>query len=42
MIVDGEIQPDFAMDADQLRDYPFLKTLRYTSQYFYLPKSRKC
>ena len=23
MIVDGEIQPDFAMDADQLRDYPF-------------------
>ena len=25
MIVDGEIQPDFAMDADQLRDYPFSK-----------------
>jgi malate dehydrogenase (oxaloacetate-decarboxylating)(NADP+) len=25
MIVDGEIQPDFAMDADHLRDYPFSK-----------------
>ena len=25
MIVDGEIQPDFAMDANHLRDYPFSK-----------------
>ncbi len=25
MIVDGEIQPDFAMDADHLEDYPFSK-----------------
>ncbi len=25
MIVDGEIQPDFAMDAAHLRDYPFSK-----------------
>ncbi|QCX52794.1 NADP-dependent malic enzyme [Elizabethkingia sp. JS20170427COW] len=25
MIVDGEIQPDFAMDSDHLSDYPFSK-----------------
>jgi malate dehydrogenase (oxaloacetate-decarboxylating)(NADP+) len=25
MIVDGEIQPDFAMSADHLQDYPFSK-----------------
>lgn len=25
MVVDGEIQPDFAMNSDHLSDYPFSK-----------------
>ena len=31
MIVDGEIQPDFAMSADHLQDYPGALALPYPS-----------
>ncbi len=37
MIVDGEIQPDFAMDADHLSDYPFSKLGTTPANVFIFP-----
>lgn len=37
MIVDGEIQPDFAMDADHLSDYPFSKLGTKPANVFIFP-----
>jgi len=37
MIVDGEIQPDFAMDADHLSDYPFSKLGTTPANVFVFP-----
>lgn len=37
MIVDGEIQPDFAMDADHLSDYPFSKLGNTPANTFIFP-----
>ncbi len=37
MIVDGEIQPDFAMDADHLSDYPFSKLGTKPANVFVFP-----
>lgn len=37
MIVDGEIQPDFAMDADHLSDYPFSKLGTTPANVFLFP-----
>jgi len=37
MIVDGEIQPDFAMSADHLQDYPFSKLGKTPANTFIFP-----
>lgn len=37
MVVDGEIQPDFAMDADHLSDYPFSKLGTKPANVFIFP-----
>lgn len=37
MIVDGEIQPDFAMNADHLADYPFSKLGTTPANVFVFP-----
>jgi malate dehydrogenase (oxaloacetate-decarboxylating)(NADP+) len=37
MIVDGEIQPDFAMNADHLSDYPFSKLETTPANTFIFP-----
>lgn len=37
MIVDGEIQPDFAMDAEHLSDYPFSKLGKTPANVFVFP-----
>ena len=37
MIVDGEIQPDFAMNADHLADYPFSKLGNTPANIFVFP-----
>ncbi|MGZ5189282.1 MAG: phosphate acyltransferase, partial [Kaistella sp.] len=37
MIVDGEIQPDFAMNADHLSDYPFSKLGTTPANVFVFP-----
>lgn len=37
MIVDGEIQPDFAMNADHLSDYPFSKLGTVPANVFIFP-----
>ena len=37
MIVDGEIQPDFAMNADHLADYPFSKLGKVPANVFIFP-----
>ncbi len=37
MIVDGEIQPDFAMDAEHLSDYPFSKLGTTPANVFVFP-----
>jgi malate dehydrogenase (oxaloacetate-decarboxylating)(NADP+) len=37
MIVDGEIQPDFAMNADHLSDYPFSKLGEIPANTFIFP-----
>ena len=37
MIVDGEIQPDFAMNADHLQDYPFSKLGTTPANVFVFP-----
>lgn len=37
MIVDGEIQPDFAMSAEQLSDYPFSKLGKTPANTFIFP-----
>ncbi|MBQ0151578.1 MAG: NADP-dependent malic enzyme [Chryseobacterium sp.] len=37
MIVDGEIQPDFAMNADHLSDYPFSKLGQTPANTFVFP-----
>ncbi len=37
MIVDGEFQPDFAMDADHLKDYPFSKLRDVPANTFIFP-----
>ena len=37
MIVDGEIQPDFAMDGDHLADYPFSKLGKTPANTFIFP-----
>ena len=37
MIVDGEIQPDFAMDSDHLSDYPFSKLGTTPANVFVFP-----
>lgn len=37
MIVDGEIQPDFAMNAEQLSDYPFSKLEKIPANTFIFP-----
>lgn len=37
MIVDGEIQPDFAMNADHLADYPFSKLGNQPANVFVFP-----
>ncbi len=37
MIVDGEIQPDFAMDSEHLRDYPFSKLGKIPANTFIFP-----
>ncbi|WP_346984103.1 NADP-dependent malic enzyme [Chryseobacterium sp. POE27] len=37
MIVDGEIQPDFAMDSDHLSDYPFSKLGNTPANTFIFP-----
>lgn len=37
MIVDGEIQPDFAMNADHLSDYPFSKLGNTPANVFVFP-----
>lgn len=37
MVVDGEIQPDFAMNADHLSDYPFSKLGQTPANVFVFP-----
>jgi len=37
MVVDGEIQPDFAMNADHLADYPFSKLGNTPANTFVFP-----
>lgn len=37
MVVDGEIQPDFAMNADHLSDYPFSKLEKKPANIFVFP-----
>ena len=37
MVVDGEIQPDFAMNADHLSDYPFSKLGTNPANVFVFP-----
>lgn len=37
MIVDGEVQPDFAMNEDHLADYPFSKLGKKTANTFIFP-----
>ncbi|MDO4224709.1 MAG: NADP-dependent malic enzyme [Bergeyella zoohelcum] len=37
MVVDGEIQPDFAMNADHLEDYPFSKLGNTPANVFVFP-----
>ena len=37
MVVDGEIQPDFAMNSDLLNDYPFSKLGKEPANVFVFP-----